>query len=136
MVRHVDDADVQLVLQHSAEGLRTDLVATAGPQAERCHRGEDFLLRESPRRKLLERALNQRRTLRVSDRLDPFALAARIDLQLERVYALASVRPARSITMAGGGEAAGQTAAASPPPPTKTASPSLTPFVARRLAVR
>jgi hypothetical protein len=36
------------------------------------------------------------------DRLDPFALAARIDRQLERVYALATVRRGRPIKLAGG----------------------------------
>ncbi len=35
------------------------------------------------------------------DRLDPFALAARIDRKLERVYALARVRRGRPIAMAG-----------------------------------
>jgi hypothetical protein len=36
-------------------------------------------------------------------RLDPFALAARIDRKLERVYAMASIRRGRPIKMAGGG---------------------------------
>jgi hypothetical protein len=70
------------------------------------------------------------------DRLDPFGLAARIDRKLERVYGLASMRRAHGITMGGGGEAAAQTAAASPPPKIKTAPRSVTPFMARRGAVR
>ena len=70
------------------------------------------------------------------ERLDPFALAARIDRKLERVYALASVRRGRPIKMAGGGEAAAQTASASLPPKIKTTAPSVTPFMARRSAVR
>ena len=69
------------------------------------------------------------------DRLDPFALAARIDRKLQRVYALASVRRGSSLKTASG-EAAAQTAAASPPPKIKTAAPSVTPFMARRGAVR
>jgi hypothetical protein len=70
------------------------------------------------------------------DHLDPFALAARIDRKLERVYALASLRRGRPIKAAGGGEAAAKTATASPPPKIKTAPRSVTPFMARRGAVR
>jgi hypothetical protein len=69
-------------------------------------------------------------------RLDPFALAARIDRKLERVYALASVRRGPAIKRAGDGEAAAQNAAASPSPKTKTVPRSVTPFMARRVAVR
>ena len=70
------------------------------------------------------------------DRLDPFVLAARVDRKLERVYALASVRRSRPIKMAGGGKADAQTASAFPPPKIKTAPRSVTPFMARRGAVR
>jgi hypothetical protein len=70
------------------------------------------------------------------DRLDPFALATRIDRKLERVYALASVRRGRPITMAGGADADAKTASASAPPKVKTLCPSVTPFMARRVAVR
>jgi hypothetical protein len=70
------------------------------------------------------------------DGLDPFALAARIDRKLERVYALASIRRGRPITMAGGGKADAQNASAFPPPKIKTTAPSVTPFMARRVAVR
>ena len=70
------------------------------------------------------------------DRLDPFALAARIDRKLERVYALATVRRPTSITPAGGAEPAAKPAAASAPPAIKTPRPSVTPFMARRGAGR
>ena len=69
-------------------------------------------------------------------RLDPFALAARIDRKLERVYALASSRRTKSINPARGVEAAAQPAAPSPPLKIKTPLPSVTPFMARRVAVR
>jgi hypothetical protein len=69
-------------------------------------------------------------------RLDPFALAARIDRKLARVYALASVRRGRPIKMAGGAEPDAKTASASAPPKIKTLFPSVTPFMARRGVVR
>jgi hypothetical protein len=71
------------------------------------------------------------------DRLDPFALAARIDRKLERVYALATVRAGRPSKTAGGGGAPPPPPAAPPPPPkVKTPSRSVTPFMARPGAVR
>jgi len=70
------------------------------------------------------------------DRVDPFALAARIDRKLQRVYALASVRRGRPIKMAGSAEPAAKTASASALPKIKTPDPSVTPFMARRVAVR
>ena len=69
------------------------------------------------------------------DRLDPFALAARIDRKLERVYALAASRGIRPITPVAGGEAGAGLAPASPPLKIKTLKPSVTPFMARRRAV-
>ena len=71
------------------------------------------------------------------DRLDPFALAARIETKLARVYALASSRAHVGRT-GGGADAAAQTAAASAPRLTtiKPPDPSVTPFMARRGAVR
>jgi hypothetical protein len=76
--------------------------------------------------------------LRLRDRLDPFVLAARIEKELERVYALASSRGPQIGQSGGGTEAAAQTAAASVPlkPTIKTPRPSVTPFMARRGAVR
>ena len=70
------------------------------------------------------------------DRLDPFALAARIDRKLERVYAFASVRRGRPSKMAEGVVADAQNAPASTPPQSNSSSPSVTPFMARRVAVR
>jgi hypothetical protein len=71
-------------------------------------------------------------------RLDPFALAARIEKKLERVYALASSRGTQVGRTRGGADAAAQTAPASTPlkTPIKTPAPSVTPFMARRGAVR
>ena len=71
-------------------------------------------------------------------RLDPFALAARIETKLERVYALASSRGTQVGRTGGGVETAAQTAPASTPQKTtvKTRRPSVTPSMARRGAVR
>jgi len=69
------------------------------------------------------------------NRLDPFALAARIDRKLERVYALAASRGTTSIKAGGGVEAGAKTAPASTPLKIKTPPPSVTPFMARRSAV-
>jgi len=71
-------------------------------------------------------------------RLDPFALAARIETHLERVYALASSRGTQIGRTGGGADAAAQTAPASTPLKTtiQTPRPSVTPFMARRGAVR
>jgi hypothetical protein len=70
------------------------------------------------------------------DRLDPFALAARIDRALKRVYALASERHGRPRKMAGDGTADAQTASTVPSPKIKTTARSVTPSMARRGAVR
>jgi hypothetical protein len=70
------------------------------------------------------------------DRLDPFALAARIDQRLERVYACAASRGTLAITTSGGTEAGAKTAPASMPLKVQTLHPSVTPFMARRVAVR
>lgn len=75
------------------------------------------------------------------DHLDPFAVAARIEALLERVYALASTRHTRALAPphpGGGVAAAAQPATASTPLAIKikTPEPSVTPFMARRGAVR
>jgi hypothetical protein len=75
------------------------------------------------------------------DQLDPFVVATRIEQLLERVYALASTRRTRALAAphgAGGVDAAAQTATASTPLSTtiKPPEPSVTPFMARRGAVR
>jgi hypothetical protein len=71
-------------------------------------------------------------------RLDPFALAARIEKKLDRVYALASSRGPQVGRTGGGADAAAKSAPASTPLQTtiKTPTPSVTPFMARRGAVR
>jgi hypothetical protein len=75
------------------------------------------------------------------NRLDPFALAARIEEKLERVYALAAPRGSQPITPVEGESPAAKTAPGlSPSPrkiktPIKTPRPSVTPFMARRSAV-
>jgi len=72
------------------------------------------------------------------DRLDPFVLAAGIDQQLQRVYALASARRPGPLRTLGGADAAAKTASASAPLQItiKPPRPSVTPFMARRGAVR
>ena len=74
------------------------------------------------------------------DQLDPFEVAAGSDRLLEQVYTLASTRRTRARTQgkAGGADAAAQTASASAPlkPQIKTPLRSVTPFMARRDAVR
>jgi hypothetical protein len=71
-------------------------------------------------------------------RLDPFALAARIEAKLERVYVLAAPRSARPITPVGAADTAAQnapvSAAPSRPIKIKLPRPSVTPFMARRRA--
>jgi hypothetical protein len=73
---------------------------------------------------------------RQRDRLDPFALAARIDDQLAQVYALANHRRGLVPSKVGGAEARAKTAPASAPPPLTTPAPSVTPLMARRCAAR
>ena len=73
--------------------------------------------------------------LALRQRLDPFALAARIDRKLERVYTLAAARGHQSITTTGGAAAGAQTAPAAAPLKIKTPQPSVPPFMARRSAV-
>jgi hypothetical protein len=74
--------------------------------------------------------------VRQRDRLDPFALAARIDDQLAHVYALANHRRGLVPSKAGG---AGAGAKNAPPPaslPLKNGPPSVTPVLARRYVAR
>jgi hypothetical protein len=73
---------------------------------------------------------------RQRDRLDPFALAARIDDQLAQVYALANHRRGLVPSKVGGAEARAKTAPASAPPPLTTPAPSVTLLMARRCAAR
>jgi hypothetical protein len=73
---------------------------------------------------------------RQRDRLDPFALAARIDDQLTQVYALANHRRGLVPSKVGGAEARAKNAPASAPPQLKTSRPSVTPIMARRCAAR
>jgi len=76
---------------------------------------------------------------RQRDRLDPFALAARIDDQLAQVYALANHRRGLVPSTLGGAAARAKNARAAAPPQLKTLKPSLpsvTPIMARRSAAR
>jgi hypothetical protein len=72
------------------------------------------------------------------DQLDPFALAARIEQQLARVYALAAARDTQVGRTGGGAAGAAKTAAAATPRNTtiKIPRPSVTRIAARRGAVR
>jgi len=74
--------------------------------------------------------------IRQRDTLDPFVLAARIDEQLQRVYALAAHRAPAAPSMAGGRVAAAKNASATLPPRSKSGGPSVTLIAARRGAVR
>lgn len=74
--------------------------------------------------------------LRQRARLDPFALAARVDDQLAQVYALANHRRGLVPSKLGGAEARAKNAPASAPPQLKTPPPSVTPIMARRRAAR
>jgi hypothetical protein len=74
--------------------------------------------------------------LRQRDRLDPFALAARIDAQLAQVYTLANHRRGLVPSTMGGATARAQNAPAPAPPPLKSPRPSVTPLMARQGAVR
>ena len=74
--------------------------------------------------------------IRQRDTLDPFVLAARIDEQLQRLYALAPPRATTRPSMAGGRVAAAKCAAPTLPPRSQSPDPSVTPITARRGAVR
>ena len=74
--------------------------------------------------------------VRQRDRLDPFALAARIDRKLARVYALANHQRGLVPSTRGAGETRAKTARVSPAPQLKNAPPSVTPFMARQGAAR
>jgi hypothetical protein len=74
--------------------------------------------------------------IRQRDALDPFVLAARIDDQLQRLYALAAHRAPAGPSMVGGTVAAAKSAAPTMPPRSKSPDPSVTPITARRGAVR
>ena len=75
--------------------------------------------------------------VRQRDQLDPFALAARVDQQLARLYTLANHTRAVPATTEGGAGAQAQNAcAAASPQMLKTPRPSVTPVMARRSAVR
>ena len=75
--------------------------------------------------------------VRQRDQLDPFALAARVDQQLARLYTLANHRRAVQPTTEGGAVPQAQNAcAAASPQMLKTPRPSVTPVMARRSAVR
>ena len=73
---------------------------------------------------------------RQRDRLDPFALTARIDRQLAHLYTLANHRRGLVPLTRGGAEARAQTARASAPPQLPISPPPVTPFMARRSAAR
>jgi hypothetical protein len=73
---------------------------------------------------------------RERDRLDPFALAARIDDQLAHVYALANHRRGLVPSTRGGAAARAKNAPAAAPLPLKNAPPSVTPVMARRYVAR
>ncbi len=74
--------------------------------------------------------------VRQRDRLDPFALAARIDRKLARVYALANHRRGLVPSTPGAGATRAKTARVAPAPPLQNAPPSVTPFMARQGAAR
>ncbi len=74
--------------------------------------------------------------VRQRDRLDPFALAARIDRKLARVYALANHRRGLVPSTAGAAETHAKTARVSAALSLKDLSPSVTPNMARRRAAR
>jgi len=73
---------------------------------------------------------------RERDRLDPFALAARIDAQLAQVYALANHRRGLVPSKARGAAAPAKNARAAAPLPLKNAPPPVTPVMARRPPAR
>jgi hypothetical protein len=72
--------------------------------------------------------------VRLRDRLDPFALATRIDRALDRLYALADQRRVSTSTGAAGARATNARAPAALP--FLKPSPPVTPVMARRSAVR
>ncbi len=74
--------------------------------------------------------------VQLRDELDPFALAARIDDNLQRLYALANHRRSVRISRVGGGEPRAQTAPASRPKNPKPFQSSVTPVMARRCVAR
>ncbi len=74
--------------------------------------------------------------VRQRDRLDPFALAARIDRKLARVYALANHRRGLVPSTAGAAETHAKTARVSAALSLKDLFPSVTPNMARRRAAR
>ena len=71
---------------------------------------------------------------RQRNRLDPFALAARIDDQLAQVYVLANHRRGLVPSTVRGTEARAKSAPASAPLPLKISPPPVTPILARRSA--
>ena len=73
---------------------------------------------------------------RQRNRLDPFALAARIDDQLAQVYVLANHRRGLVPSTVRGTEARAKSAPASAPLPLKISPPPVTPILARRSAAR
>jgi hypothetical protein len=82
-------------------------------------------------------AAKVRALVALRDRLDPFALAARIDRKLAHLYALANHRRALPSTCdAGGAEAGAKSAPASAPVRLKTRHRSVTSVMARRCAAR
>jgi hypothetical protein len=74
--------------------------------------------------------------VRQRDRLDPFALAARIDDQLAQVYALANHRRGLVPSKVRGAEARAKNVPASAPPQLTPSPLSVTPIMARRCAAR
>jgi hypothetical protein len=74
--------------------------------------------------------------VRRRDQLDPFALAARIDRALERLYPLANHRRATSTTSTGAAGARAKSARAPAALPSLKAPTSVTPVLARRCAAR
>ena len=75
--------------------------------------------------------------VRQRDQFDPFALAARVDQQLARLYTLANHTRAVPATTEGGAPAQAQNACATASPSRlNTPVPSVTPVLARRSAVR
>jgi hypothetical protein len=65
--RHINDVDVQLILEQDVERLRTERFPASRPQAKACHFRQCLLLRVSPGREFLERPTHERRALWIFD---------------------------------------------------------------------
>src|SRR5690606_35703650 len=71
IVRHIDDPDVQPILEHEVECLRAHLQAAPRAQAESRDVVQDLPLREPACREVFERTSNERRSLGIFDEALP-----------------------------------------------------------------